>query len=98
MAKGSGNLIREAIIFNVQRLSRATALAGLTRRQLGHRAGLSAQPIADAFGARPVSVRSSCRIAEALGMDLRRLVARALPCATAAATRRNREEVCSAGT
>lgn len=91
MAKGPDNLIREEIVFNVQRLSRATALAGLTRRELGQRAGLSAQPVANAFAGRGLSVKSARRIAAALKVELRRLASHAAPSAAPASATRERD-------
>lgn len=91
MAKGSNVLVREGIVFDVRRLSRATALAGLTRRELGQRSGLSAQPIANAFAGRGLSVTSARRIAQALKVELRRLVSHATPSAAPASATREQD-------
>lgn len=73
----------ESVRFDVAVLSRRVAILGLLRGEFGEKAGLSSQPIADAFAGRPVGVRAARAIAGALGCKLSEIVA-AEPAETAA--------------
>ncbi len=61
---------REKIRFDLQKLSRKTALAGLLRRELAERADVSAATISAAFKGKSLGIRAARSIAKALNSTI----------------------------
>ena len=68
-------MARDTLKLDGEKLGRIAARNGLLRGEVARRAGVSAPTQANAFSGRPVSVSTALKIAEAVRVPLRKLLA-----------------------